>query len=74
MGLLGKGRLTIRGQGADFGNCVVLDMPFPLLELQAGTGAVFPIGIAPGEGLEELCVGAHSSWRSRIQAGNGGEN
>lgn len=56
------------------GVCVVLGVTFPLLGLQAGTGAAFPIGIAPGVGLEEFCVGACSSWRSRIQAGNGGEN
>lgn len=64
--LLGRGSLTIRDQGADVGNCVVLDVLFPLLGLQAGTGAVIPTGIAPGVGLE-FCVGACSSWRSRIQ-------
>lgn len=55
------------------GVCVVLVVFFPLLGLQAGTGAAFPSGIAPGGGLEEFCVGACSSWRSRIQAGNGGK-
>lgn len=55
------------------GVCVVLGRLFPLLRLQAGTGAAFPTGITPGVGLEEFGVGACSSWRSRIQAGNGGK-
>lgn len=74
VGLPGQGSLTVRGQGADVGSVCCPGGAFPLLVLQAGTGAAFPTGIAPGAGLEEFCVGACSSWRSRIQAGNGGKN
>lgn len=73
VGLLGRGSLLIKAQGAGGGPVCCPGCALSLAGAPGRHWSCFPIGMAPGAGLEEFCVGACSSWRSRIQAGNGGK-